>query len=182
MTGSFPADAQTTSPPTEDATTDASSAADFSYAQSSAAQKSRLSSLQERTLPALIMVALVGAIAKYGKEDGLIALTFVLQVGMYQEMTQVIGGSLSYNVYKWWWFLTAAVAWNFPRMFPYVAGELALASYAMTVVGICSSIIYFNAVQAQPDQFRDFLRPAAVSMLSAVRTSTMKRALMEFSW
>mmetsp|Transcript_122126 Transcript_122126/g.353063 ORF Transcript_122126/g.353063 Transcript_122126/m.353063 type:complete len:380 (-) Transcript_122126:120-1259(-) len=128
----------------------------------------RMESLKERTIPAVLMLAFLGAIAKYLREDGLIYLTLFLQAGMYQEMTKVIGGEFPHLFYKWWWFLTASVAWNAPKMFGWAQTKIAAGTVGMAVTGILSCIIQFNYKKAEVDEFRDFLRQAAVSFMSAL--------------
>jgi len=115
------------------------------------------------------MLAAVGGIAHWGKEDGLIYFTLLVQVAMYGETTRVIGGDFAHGLYRWYWFLIASIAWNGPQMMPWWSTQIAAVVSGMTMLGIISSIIQFQWKQAQGDEFRDYLRQAAVSSLSAVR-------------
>lgn len=127
-----------------------------------------LTSLADRVLPAIGMLAFVGAIAYWGKEDGLIYLTLILQGAMYHEMTRVVGGDFAHPRFKWFWFAAASVAWNGPKMFPWLLNQINSGVASMTVLGIITAILQFNYMGADVDEFRDFLRQAAVSFLSAV--------------
>ena len=115
----------------------------------------------------MLMLGGVGLLTNYAKEPGLVFLTLVLQVGMYQEMTNVIGGKLQ-PFMKWWWFLTASLAFNGPRLLPLATSELAAASYAMASLGIVSTIIRLQLADADAASFREFMRQTAISALSTV--------------
>ena len=128
----------------------------------------KIASLKERTLPAVLMMGGAGLWAYYMKEDGLIFLTLILQIGMYQEMTKVIGGSFPHQFYKWYWFTTASVALNAPRMFPWAANTISAVVYGMSVLGMMMSIVGFNWRKAPVEEFREYLRQAAVAVLSLV--------------
>lgn len=128
----------------------------------------RLTDLRQRTLPAALMLMVVGSIAKFLKEDGLIALTLLLQLAMYQEATKVIGGEFPHPFYKWWWFLTASVGINAPRIFSWASKEIASCATAMAIVGVVSTVIRFNYKKANVEEFRDYLRQAAVSFMAIV--------------
>jgi len=128
----------------------------------------RLANLRERALPAILMLAVVGSIAKFLKEDGLIGLALLLQAGMYQETTRVVGGDFPHPFYKWWWFLTASVALNAPFILSWARQEIAAGAMGMAMFGIFSVIVRFNWKGAQVEEFRDFLRQAAVSFLASV--------------
>ena len=131
---------------------------------------SKLVNLQERLVPALVALAAVGAWAYYLKEDGLILLTIVLQIGMYGECTRVIGGELSSKLNSAWWLLTALVAANGPRMFPWASPTLTAITYGMASLGIVANIMSLNAQKATPEGFRNYLREAAVAHLAIVST------------
>ena len=128
----------------------------------------RLDDLRQRTLPAVLMLAVVGSIAKYLKEDGLIALTLLLQVAMYQETTSLIGGDFPHPFYKWWWFLTASIAINAPRIISWASKEIAAGATGMAIFGLVSSIVRFNHRRAEVEEFRDFLRQMAVALMAIV--------------
>jgi hypothetical protein len=128
--------------------------------------------LGDRVLPAIGMLAACGGIAHWGKEDGLIYFTLLLQLAMYTEMTRVIGGDFAHAFYKWYWFTSSSLAWNAPKMMPWLSTEIATVVTVMTMVGIMTAIIHFQYKGAQVEEYRDWLRQAAVSILSAVRSSS----------
>ena len=137
--------------------------------------KSRWAVASDRILPALLMLGVVTAIAHWGKEDGLIYFTFVLQGAMYLEMTRVIGGDdpssrIFAKVHKAGWFLLAALAYNAPFMTPWWTMELAMIVSTLSVGGILALIVHVQSHQRDDVFFRDVVRQAAVSCLSAVRT------------
>jgi hypothetical protein len=142
----------------------------FTIPPSAISQK--MASLQERTVPAVLMLVGIGLWSHFLREDGLIFLTLALQAGMYQEVTRVIGGEFSHGFYKWWWFATASVAINAPRMLPWAGKEIMAVSYGMTTLGIVTTILGFNWRKAQAEEFREYLRQSAVSFLAVVSTCT----------
>lgn len=157
-------------PDTEASHTDESASVDLSIPSPSPSMLAkRLANIGERTVPALLMLAGVGSIAKYLKEDGLIGLTLLLQVGMYQETTRMVGGDFPHIFYKWWWFITASIALNAPRILSWATKEIAASVLGMTLFGIVSVIVRFNWKGAEVDEFRDFIRQGAVSFLASVR-------------
>lgn len=135
----------------------------------------KMANLKERAVPALLMLGGVGALIHLFKEQGLVFLTLVVQVGMYQEMTNVIGGKLQ-SFMKWWWFLTASLAFNGPRLMPLYTSEIAAASYAMISFGIVSTIIRFQLADADAANFREFMRQTAISALSTVSLLRIKHS------
>jgi hypothetical protein len=91
---------------------------------------SKLSNLQERTGPALLMLGVISLLLKYTGNNGLIGLVLVMQLAMYAESTSVVenyyhrkmmddtatvaiqgeeNGYISFHVQKWWWFATATM-------------------------------------------------------------------------
>lgn len=87
---------------------------------SAASTNSKISNLQERTGPAVLMLAATSLLLKFTGSNGLIGLVFVMQLAMYSESTSVVesftknkGGSVgdedivSFPLQKWWWFATA---------------------------------------------------------------------------
>ena len=86
---------------------------------SATSTSSKMSNLQERTGPALLMLAATFLLLKFTGNNGLIGLVFVMQIAMYSESTSVVedfgkkgGGAgedaiASFPLQKWWWFATA---------------------------------------------------------------------------
>lgn len=87
---------------------------------SATSTNSKLSNLQERTGPAVLMLSAVYLLLKFTGTNGLIGLVFAMQIGMYSESTNIVeehvrksfGGSeikdvTSIGLQKWWWFVTA---------------------------------------------------------------------------
>ena len=120
------------------------------------------------------MLGVVTGIAHWGKEDGLIYLTLVLQAAMYLEMTRVIGGddssSLFSRIHKAVWFLLTALAYNAPFMTPWWSIEIAMIVSTLSISAIISAIVHVQYHQRDDVFYRDVVRQAAVSCLSAVRS------------
>ncbi len=87
---------------------------------SATSKSSKLTNLQERTGPAVLMLGATFLLLKYTGEKGLIGLILLMQLGLYSEATGVVesfqakkGSSIdkikSYPVQKWWWFTTAMI-------------------------------------------------------------------------
>ena len=142
-------------------------AVDVEAVKEPSAVSKKLASLKERTLPAILMLAVVGGLTYYYEEQGLVVLTLLLQVGMYQEMTAVMGGKLQ-SFMKWWWFLAAAVGINGPRLFPVEAKDMAALSYGMVVFGLVQKVVRLQVTGQDASGFREFLRQTAVSALAVV--------------
>ncbi len=91
---------------------------------------SKLSNLQERTGPAILMLGAISLLLKFTGNNGLIGLVIVMQLAMYAESTSVVEnyynpkmmddtatitiqgeekGYISFHVQKWWWFATATM-------------------------------------------------------------------------
>jgi len=153
--------------PDEVAVADDVEAGDVETVKEPSALSKKLASLKERTLPAILMLGVVGGLTYYYEEQGLVVLTLLLQVGMYQEMTTVMGGKL-HSFMKWWWFLAAAVGMNGPRLFPVEAKDMAAVSYGMVVFGLVQKIVTLQVTGQDASGFREFLRQTAVSALSVV--------------
>lgn len=137
-------------------------------AQEPSALSKKLSNLKERTLPAILMMGFVGGLTYYFEDQGLVILTLLLQIGMYHEMSTVMGGKLQ-PFMKWWWFLAAAVGLNGPRLFPVESKEMAAASYSMVVFGLVQKVVRLQTTGQDAAGFREFLRQTAVSALAVVR-------------
>ena len=147
-------------------------AGDVEIIKEPSALSKKLASLKERTLPAILMLGVVGGLTYYYEEQGLVVLTLLLQVGMYHEMSTVMGGKLN-SFMKWWWFLAAAVGINGPRLFPVESKEIAAASYSMFVFGLVQKVVRLQVTDQDAAGFREFLRQTAVSALAVV---SMKEA------
>ena len=84
---------------------------------SATSANSKLSNLQERTGPAVLMLGAVYLLLKFTGTNGLIGLVFAMQLGLYSESTNVVesfskkgdndDGIVSFPLQKWWWFATA---------------------------------------------------------------------------
>jgi hypothetical protein len=135
----------------------------------------KMANLKERTLPAVLMLGSVSALTYYTREKGLMGLTLVLQMGMYEEMTNVVGGKLQ-PFMKWWWFLTSSLAFNAPRLLPAKeATKIAAASYGMAIFGIVSTVIRLQVASADAAAFREFMRQTAISAISLVSRFQTRR-------
>lgn len=85
---------------------------------SATSKSSKLTNLQERTGPAVLMLGATYLLLKYTGDKGLIGIILLMQLGLYSESTSVVevfqeksGSSIdkikSYPLQKWWWFTTA---------------------------------------------------------------------------
>ncbi|KAL7445481.1 hypothetical protein ACHAXM_011766 [Skeletonema potamos] len=85
---------------------------------SATSTSSKLSNLQERTGPAVLMLGATFLLLKYTGNKGLIGLILLMQLGLYAESTGVVEAFQvkressidkikSYPLQKWWWFTTA---------------------------------------------------------------------------
>ena len=118
------------------------------------------------------MIGFLALLAVYFKEDGLSVLVVLLQFMMFGEMTRTIGGddwgSLGANLRKYWWFVTAVVAWDAPRVLSWKGVELEAIAMAMSVgVGVIGSVLSFQYNKSKAVAFREYIRQVAVSLLSA---------------
>jgi hypothetical protein len=140
---------------------------------------------QQRTIPAILLLAAVGAWSYFLKEDGMILLVLFAQVGMYKEATSVLGvgggGSSNSpaNVWnKWWWFMTFSIAVNGPRVFSWATTTLSSIASAMAVVGVIGNVLGFNGSKSSGeessavDNFQKYLQEAAISHLALVGAIT----------
>jgi hypothetical protein len=108
---------EVTNPPSTPVSPPAPAAAPLASATSTS---SKLSNLQERTGPAVLIIGATFLLLKYTGEKGLIGLILLMQLGLYAESTGVVeafqvkrGSSIdkikSYPIQKWWWFATAMI-------------------------------------------------------------------------
>ena len=141
--------------------------------EDSAVKSSKWKDLTTRVLSAVGMVVFLGNLAYYFKEDGLSTLVVILQFMMFGEMTRTIGGddwgSLGAAIRKYWWFASAVIAFDGPRIFAW--NQLALEATAMgmaVLAGVIGSVLSFQHCGSGTVEFREFIRQAAVSLLSAI--------------
>lgn len=109
----------------------ASTTADAPLA-SATSKSSKLTNLQERTGPAVLMLGATYLLLKYTGDKGLIGIILLMQLGLYSESTSVVevfqeksGSSIdkikSYPLQKWWWFTTAMTfSGRYANSLPYV--------------------------------------------------------------
>ena len=83
---------------------------------SATSTSSKLSNLQERTGPAILILGAVYLLLKLTGSNGLIGLVFIMQLALYSESTSVvedfsgvIEGDVDISILKWWWFATAVM-------------------------------------------------------------------------
>jgi hypothetical protein len=134
----------------------------------------KLASLQERTLPAVLAMAGIGAWSYFMREDGLLLLVFAVQMGMYAETTSVmqghvVEGGAIHKLNKWWWFATLTIMVNGSRIFPWATPTLSAIAYGMAVLGVVGNILAFNYLGANAKAFQQYIQEAAVSHLAMVR-------------
>ncbi|KAL3907544.1 MAG: hypothetical protein SGARI_003489, partial [Bacillariaceae sp.] len=125
-------------------------------------------SFRNRAATAILMMAFLGFLSYYFKEDGLMVFTLLLQAMMYGEMTTVIGGEFTNPLQKWWWFLSAVVAWNGPKLMPWKATFFQAISYGMTIVSAIGATLQLNWTKSKAPAFREYIRQAAVVVLSCI--------------
>lgn len=75
---------------------------------------SKLSNLQERTGPAILMLGAVYILLRLTGSNGLIGLVFLMQIAIYSESTSMVedfsgvaSEDVDISILKWWWFATA---------------------------------------------------------------------------
>jgi phosphatidate cytidylyltransferase len=137
-----------------------------------AMKSAKWNGLKTRILSTIGIISSLGGLSYFFKEDGLSVFVVVLQAMMYREMTRTIGGddwgtSLA-NVRKYWWFVTAVIAWNGPRLYPWKRGLLEAIAFTMTVsTGLLTTILGFQYNRNGNIEFREYIRQTAVSLFSA---------------
>jgi phosphatidate cytidylyltransferase len=137
-----------------------------------AMKSAKWNGLKTRILSAIGIISSLGGLSYFFKEDGLSVFVVILQAMMYREMTRTIGGdnwgtSLA-NVRKYWWFVTAVIAWNGPRLYPWKRGLLEAIAFTMTIsTGLITSILGFQYNRNGNIEFREYIRQTAVSLFSA---------------
>lgn len=120
---------------------------------------SKWNNVRERTLPAVLMLGALTAYIRFC--ENMIPLIFLIQVGLYAEVTAVANVK---GWEKWWWFLAAIAAtnghflqWNYSEAI----------AYGMAATGLVAWVIQQNlagTVQA----FRSNLAKLAATHLSLV--------------
>jgi CDP-diglyceride synthetase len=125
-------------------------------------------SFRNRAITAILMMAFLGFLSYYFKEDGLMVFTLLLQALMYGEMTTVIGGEFTNPLQKWWWFASACVAWNGPKVMPWKGTFFQAISYGMTIASAIGVTLQLNWQKSKAPDFREYIRQAAVVVLSSV--------------
>jgi CDP-diglyceride synthetase len=125
-------------------------------------------SFRNRAITAILMMAFLGFLSYYFKEDGLMVFTLLLQALMYGEMTTVIGGEFTNPLQKWWWFASACVAWNGPKVMPWKGTFFQAISYGMTIASAIGVTLQLNWQKSKAPAFREYIRQAAVVVLSSV--------------
>jgi phosphatidate cytidylyltransferase len=125
-------------------------------------------SFRNRAVTAVLMMAFLAFLSYYFKEDGLMVFTVLLQGIMFQEMTQVIGGTFTNSMQKWWWFFTAAIAWNGPKIMPWRGTFFQAVSYGMTMLSAVGVTLQLNWQKKKAPAFREYIRQAAVVAVSLI--------------
>jgi len=128
--------------------------------------------LGTRVLSAVGMIAFLGGLSYNFKEDGLSVLVVILQAMMYGEMTRTIGGddwgSMGATIRKYWWFVTAVIAWDGPKMYAWKQLTLEAIAFGMTISGgVIASVLSFQRQKSGTVEFREYIRQTAVALLSA---------------
>lgn len=137
-----------------------------------AMKSAKWNGLCNRVLSAIGMIASLGGLSYYFKEDGLSVFVVVLQAMMYREMSSTIGGDdwgpVGATLRKYWWFATVAIAWNGPRVYPWMRTKLEAVAFGMAITaGVVTSILGFQHKKSGSAEFREYIRQTAVSLLSA---------------
>lgn len=135
-------------------------------------KSSQWKDLTTRVLSAGGMIAFLVGLSVYFKETGLQILVVFLQAMMFGEMTRTIGGddwgSLGATLRKYWWFATAAIAWNGPKIWLWRQQLLECTALTMTLlVGVVGSVLRFQRSGSGTVEFREYIRQCAVSLVSA---------------
>lgn len=140
-----------------------------------AMKSAKWNGLRNRIVSTFGIVASLVGLSYFFREDGLSIFVIVLQIMMYREMTRTIGGvttvgDASANGRNYLWLVTAAIAWNGPRLYPWKRHTIEAITYGMVLSnGLITSILGFQYKQkAGRIEFREYIRQTAVSLLSAV--------------
>ena len=136
-------------------------------------KSSKWNDMRNRVLSAIGMIGFLSLLSYYFKEDGLSVFVVLVQAMMYGEMTRTVGGddwgSTGATIRKYWWFVTAVIAWDAQRVFPWKRTELEAVAFGMTVfTGVVGSVLSFQHRKSGTVDFREYIRQTAVSLISAI--------------
>mmetsp|Transcript_7612 Transcript_7612/g.11713 ORF Transcript_7612/g.11713 Transcript_7612/m.11713 type:complete len:405 (-) Transcript_7612:106-1320(-) len=140
---------------------------------SATSKSSKLSNLQERTGPAVLMLGATFLLLKYTGEKGLIGLILLMQLGLYSESTGVVeafqakkGSSIdkikSYPVMKWWWFMTAMIFSGRDLIMQHTSltgDQMNLMNFCMSAASLVGAVIQLAMLSGPgtEDLYREYL-------------------------
>eukprot|EP00985_Skeletonema_marinoi_P032177 scaffold39072_cov199-Skeletonema_marinoi.AAC.8 len=140
---------------------------------SATSKSSKLSNLQERTGPAVLMLGATFLLLKYTGEKGLIGLILLMQLGLYTESTGVVeafqakkGSSIdkikSYPVMKWWWFMTAMIFSGRDLIMQHTSltgDQMNLMNFCMSAASLVGAVIQLAMLSGPgtEDLYREYL-------------------------
>mmetsp|Transcript_8485 Transcript_8485/g.18991 ORF Transcript_8485/g.18991 Transcript_8485/m.18991 type:complete len:424 (-) Transcript_8485:50-1321(-) len=147
---------------------------------SAASTNSKLSNLQERTGPAVLMLGAIYLLLKFTGSNGLIGLVFVMQLAMYSESTSVVDdfskkgneGIVSFPLQKWWWFATAMMFTSGRKMLTEYTSvtmdQMNLVTFGMTAISLVGAVIQLAMLSgtAVEDIYRSYLGKVACCQFS----------------
>lgn len=147
---------------------------------SSTSTNSKLSNLQERTGPAILMLGAIYLLLKFTGSNGLIGLVFLMQLAMYSESTSVVeefskkkgdsagdDGIVSFALQKWWWFATAMMMTSGRKMLTEYTSvtmdQMNLITFGMSSVSLVGAVIQLAMISstAAEDVYRSYLGKVA---------------------
>lgn len=144
---------------------------------SATSANSKLSNLQERTGPAVLMLGAVYLLLKFTGTNGLIGLVFAMQLGMYSESTNVVesynkkgdnaDGIVSFPLQKWWWFATAMMFTSGRKMISEYTSmsmdQMNLITFGMSAISLVGGVIQLAVVNSPDaeDIYRRYLGKVA---------------------
>mmetsp|Transcript_7168 Transcript_7168/g.10986 ORF Transcript_7168/g.10986 Transcript_7168/m.10986 type:complete len:405 (+) Transcript_7168:26-1240(+) len=140
---------------------------------SATSKSSKLSNLQERTGPAVLMLGATFLLLKYTGEKGLIGLILLMQLGLYSESTGVVeafqakkGSSIdkikSYSCQKWWWFMTAMIFSGRDLIMQHTSltgDQMNLMNFCMSAASLVGAVIQLAMLSGPgtEDLYREYL-------------------------
>eukprot|EP00579_Thalassiosira_antarctica_P010824 CAMPEP_0201925770 /NCGR_PEP_ID=MMETSP0903-20130614/14891_1 /ASSEMBLY_ACC=CAM_ASM_000552 /TAXON_ID=420261 /ORGANISM="Thalassiosira antarctica, Strain CCMP982" /LENGTH=435 /DNA_ID=CAMNT_0048463483 /DNA_START=28 /DNA_END=1335 /DNA_ORIENTATION=+ len=147
---------------------------------SATSTNSKLSNLQERTGPAILMLGAIYLLLKFTGSNGLIGLVFLMQLAMYSESTSVVedfgkkkgvsagdDGIVSFALQKWWWFATAMMLTSGRKMLTEYTSvtmdQMNLITFGMSSLSLVGAVIQLAMISstAAEDVYRSYLGKAA---------------------